>query len=245
MVADCFATRFQEPQLGSTASFPGKSCEAIKATHNTSKNGHYYIRPKGTSVFKVFCLMDVEDGGWTLVLNTVGTGRERLNQATRKELCWHPGQACHSGVSSAVPDVMPTAKAMLWTDNQFKPFLFAEFKTPGQYWTGITTRICNSNALSVEVRYPKGPLAKLGWINIESCTQYLWGTRNQLGTQLGECSSIHICWTHVDSSVNDQPFFGACTYGNNAYCPGYSPEYNFPSTAGRHGNFDHSMFVRF
>eukprot|EP00730_Choanoeca_flexa_P008624 TRINITY_DN12513_c0_g2_i6.p1 TRINITY_DN12513_c0_g2~~TRINITY_DN12513_c0_g2_i6.p1 ORF type:complete len:644 (+),score=87.29 TRINITY_DN12513_c0_g2_i6:132-2063(+) len=244
--------RFQESQLGSTSAFPGQSCEAIKARHVDSKNGHYYIRPAGSTVYKVFCLMDVEDGGWTLVLNTVGTGRERLNQDTRKELCWHPGQDCHSGVSSAVPDVMPTAKAILWTDIELTPMLFAEFIVPGQYWRGITTSVCDVNTTFVEVRYPKGPLSTLDSVNIEACTQFLWGTRGNstVAVQLGECPGVHVCWNHVDASTNDQPFSGIHCPNINvstpAYCPAYSPPYNFNgTTTGRNGDFSHSIFVRF
>jgi hypothetical protein len=61
----------RDPELG-TEKRPGLSCADIKRWGDEkAKNGNYWIKVQSKGSIKVFCDMEVDDGGWTLFLNYI------------------------------------------------------------------------------------------------------------------------------------------------------------------------------
>ncbi len=66
----------EEPQndtsnLGLTEATAASSAKAIKDAWNSAPTGTYWIKPSGQSVaYKVYCVMDIEGGGWELCVRT-------------------------------------------------------------------------------------------------------------------------------------------------------------------------------
>ena len=53
---------------GSSKYFPGKSCKDIKERTNSTISKEYWIKPNNDSApFLVYCEMELNNGGWTLV----------------------------------------------------------------------------------------------------------------------------------------------------------------------------------
>ncbi|EDQ87702.1 uncharacterized protein MONBRDRAFT_33265 [Monosiga brevicollis MX1] len=154
--------------IGDSAAFPAASCEAILAVHPDSESGYYWIQPKLGVAYNVFCLMDVEEGGWVQVLSMYGDTYVSLTDTNHKVLCNDTSQPCFAGVATATPDIMPMATSILMTDMNNVPFLFAEFEVMGEYWRHIQPS--SSLYEGVRVRYPKGPMSSLGWLPIDTNT---------------------------------------------------------------------------
>jgi hypothetical protein len=61
----------RDPELGNEKK-PGLSCSDIKKWGDeNAKNGQYWIKTQSKGSIKVFCDMEVDDGGWTLFFNYV------------------------------------------------------------------------------------------------------------------------------------------------------------------------------
>ena len=70
--------------LGKSAAYPAASAAAIKAVNPNAQSGIYYINWGGT-VYPIHCEMDLEGGGWMMILNYVhqgGTNPELLVRNT-------------------------------------------------------------------------------------------------------------------------------------------------------------------
>ena len=67
-----------------------RSCLQILDDGHSQGSGSYWIDPSGTGAFQVYCDMDGDDGGWTLVANISGsnqnhwggTGANNISSAT-------------------------------------------------------------------------------------------------------------------------------------------------------------------
>ena len=91
---------------GSSKYFPGKSCKDIKQRTNSTISKEYWIKPNNDSTpFLVYCEMELNNGGWTLVYSYTFTNYAHfygvLNAVTPRP-SW-PAPHSHVPVSNDPP----------------------------------------------------------------------------------------------------------------------------------------------
>jgi len=59
--------------LGKSAAYPAASAAAIKAVNPSAPSGVYFIQ-WGSTVYPIYCEMELEGGGWMMILNYVHQG---------------------------------------------------------------------------------------------------------------------------------------------------------------------------
>ncbi|PFX17042.1 Angiopoietin-4 [Stylophora pistillata] len=73
-------------RIGEEKDFPGISCKEIKDSQHNSPNGQYWIDPSNSDdPFTVFCDMQTDGGGWTLIAQTVAKNMTKLTPMIREK----------------------------------------------------------------------------------------------------------------------------------------------------------------
>ncbi|MBA2320232.1 MAG: hypothetical protein H0V89_03665 [Deltaproteobacteria bacterium] len=90
-------------------------CATWLATDAGLPSGTYEIRPDGVTPFDVYCDMDTDDGGWTLVAATRGTPLKDAGLAYYSDLADLDPGAAHAGVWNGLRDLLPGSADMRFT----------------------------------------------------------------------------------------------------------------------------------
>eukprot|EP00930_Biecheleria_cincta_P101131 TRINITY_DN9276_c0_g1_i3.p1 TRINITY_DN9276_c0_g1~~TRINITY_DN9276_c0_g1_i3.p1 ORF type:complete len:4336 (-),score=586.71 TRINITY_DN9276_c0_g1_i3:128-12493(-) len=170
-----------------------------------------------------------DGGGWTRVFLQTGMDSYKM---------WSDAPQPYSitplpGPLAFMNSTLAEARYMKMVDADGVPFFLVEFYEVGDYYREVIEGVGDQKVVA---RYPKGPYSELGWVEeyVGFAGTVFWG---------GSPNASTCCKCRSDGNALDRPFFLGGSQGNGE-CKGYDPLYQFPSSAGRGGSFNYTIWIR-
>tara|TARA_B000000557_G_C20788753_1_gene449992 strand:+ start:303 stop:1328 length:1026 start_codon:yes stop_codon:yes gene_type:complete len=114
-------------RLGQSAEAPGTSCSSLLEDGHSLGDGAYFIRPDDGDAFRVYCNMELNEGGWTLAAKL--TNQDSRNWAD-SEARWTDANVYGDTVSMAAGS---DAKGAAWGRLSGQNFMLSDNENAGDY----------------------------------------------------------------------------------------------------------------